>query len=106
MSVLVPDTSSLIVLTKANLLHLLKALGDAVVVLEPVRRELHAHSDAASRALQKHDWLHLVPGPDLPTWVSGLGAGEASVLAYAKLHGDTVVILDDSDARACAKTQN
>lgn len=61
--------------------------------------------DPARTALEG-GWGLIVNAPAAPAEVLewGLGAGESSVLSWALAHPSCTVVLDDGEARACAKT--
>lgn len=79
-----------------------------VVVPEPVFRELEAHGldDPAVRAIREIDWINKVTGtkivPAIADW--DLGAGESAVLSLAKSEPGTWAVIDDGEARRCARS--
>ncbi|WP_295438139.1 hypothetical protein [uncultured Thiodictyon sp.] len=84
---LVVNTSPLIHLAEAGLLHLLQDAAPAVWVPEPVAREIRAYGiqDPTAQALDAHDWLKVQPVPIVSARVLAwdLGAGESAVLELA-----------------------
>lgn len=60
---LVVNTSPLIHLAEASLLHLLRETAPTIWVPEPVAREIRAYGnlDPTARALAAHDWLEAQP---------------------------------------------
>ncbi len=68
---LVVNTSPLIHLAEASLLHLLRETAPTVWVPEPVAREIRAYGnlDPTARALAAHDWLEVQPVPALSAQV-------------------------------------
>ena len=56
------------------------------------------------RALVESDWLELIPAVPIPPEILAwdLGAGESSVLAWARSHPGSVAIIDDLQGRRCA----
>ncbi len=102
-TVAVVDASPLILLSRANLLSLLRFTTEPVIVPEAVALEIRAKgaSDPTAIALRDTDWLTVVPPVDIPEAIQDfdLGAGETSVLAWATAHKGTVAILDDRAAR-------
>jgi predicted nucleic acid-binding protein len=103
----VVDASPLILLSKAGLLDFLRLDAGMVFVPDAVAREVRAHRHRAGRkALDNTPWLRVVRVPGIPPVVEAwdLGAGESSVLAWARAHPGTAAILDDLAARRCAAT--
>jgi predicted nucleic acid-binding protein len=103
----VANASPIIVLAKAGYLDLLKNLPHELLIPEIVANEILAgpESDPARQALEA-GWGTRIPSEpfpeDLLEW--GLGPGETSVLAAARLRPKSHAILDDGAARSCAKT--
>jgi hypothetical protein len=98
-----------IVLAKANHLHLLKMLknlADELILPDAVVAEVLAgpESDPARQALES-GWARVHSPAAIPSelieW--GLGPGETAVLALALERTPSTAILDDAAARACAK---
>lgn len=106
MSVLVCNTSPLILLAKVGLLPLLPQLFDRVLVPGAVIAEIMAgpEGDPMAAALPNERWLErvdLTPGlSPLARWQ--LGAGEAEVIEYARLNGSLPVAIDDRAGRRAA----
>lgn len=102
----VVDASPLIHLSRAGFLPLLQVIGPRLIVPLPVADEVRAkgEEDLTVRTLVEAAWLVLVPAVPIPaeiaTW--DLGAGEASVLAWARSHPGSFAILDDLQGRRCA----
>jgi predicted nucleic acid-binding protein len=93
------DASPLILFAKAGLFELLRAAAARVVVPIPVVHEVNrtAAGDPTPAALAGAPWLTVVdPGPK-PQGILDLriGAGEASVLAWAMAHPGAEAIIDD-----------
>lgn len=103
---LVVNASPLICLAKAGLLDLLERLDPEVLVPEPVASEVLAGppGDPARVALEG-GWGFRRPGSHVPHRVLewGLGAGESSVLALALETASATAVLDDREARVCAR---
>jgi len=101
---LVVDASPLIILARTGKIDLLKILGTPIQVPESVSREVRAHSDDAAKILETVEWLREVPDaqklPLVRSW--DLGAGESSVLEWARAHHPAHAILDDYAARKLA----
>ena len=108
MSEVVSDASPLIVLAKANLLHILPSLFSRVIVPHSVVDEIQAGpaDDPLKLALPGCDWIcpvRLEPAiSPLSVWQAG--SGEAEVIEYARLHGNLPVLLDDRAARRAAES--
>ena len=107
MSAVVSNASPLIVLAKAEMLHVLPALFSQVFVPQAVLGEIEAGpaDDPLKLALPSCLWLAGVclepPISPLAVWQSG--RGEAEVIEYARLHGNLPVLLDDRAARRAAE---
>ena len=100
------DASPIILLTRADLLPLLELLDRELLVPTAVAEELRAKDDVVSAAVTSHQAWTVVPCPESPEVISSwqLGAGESAVLAYAYQSPDTLVMLDDLEARRCAES--
>jgi predicted nucleic acid-binding protein len=107
MTAVVSNTSPLIVLAKAELLHILPALFSQVLAPHAVFEEIAAGpvDDPLKLVLPSCSWLVEVrlepPISPLAVWQSG--RGEAEVIEYARLHGNLPVLLDDRAARRAAE---
>jgi predicted nucleic acid-binding protein/predicted HTH domain antitoxin len=103
----VVNTSPLIHLAEAGLLHLLRDAAGMICVPEAVAREIRAYGadDPTARALTAHAWLDVIPVASIPesilTW--NLGAGESAVLALALCSPNVGVVIDDLAGRRCAQ---
>jgi predicted nucleic acid-binding protein len=103
----VVNASPLILLGKAQHLELLVALADTVVVPQAVASEVCAKPDGAAiltelTAFPTCRVAALEPAPpEVLAWDPG--AGETQVITHAIIHGADRVILDDLEARRCAK---
>jgi predicted nucleic acid-binding protein len=102
----VVNASPLIVLAKAGSLSLLDEPGARVLVPEAVAREVLTgpRDDPARRQLEA-GWGERVAAKQVPAEIVewGLGAGESEVLAVAQQRPGAVAVLDDAEARACAR---
>lgn len=103
----VVNASPLITLFRSGQANLLPRLFDQVVVPEAVWKEvaLDEWDDAAARELGAQSWpirKDVPPSPRVDAW--NLGAGETAVLSYALAHPPLRTIIDDADARRCART--
>ena len=102
----VVNASPVIVLAKAGRLAILEEPGVDVIVPEAVAREILAGpvSDPARLVIQAGWGKRLVAGtiPDeVLEW--SLGPGESSVIAGVLQAGSGVAVLDDAEARSCAR---
>ncbi len=103
----VVNASPLILLGKANRLGLLSALAGRVAVPTAVAEEVGAKPDgkALLQAIAEDTAYtlvdHEVATPEILIW--DLGAGETQVIANAQSHGAERVVIDDLEARRCAK---
>ena len=103
----VVNASPLILLGKTQHLDLLAALADVVVIPQAVANEVGAKADGAAILAE----LSGNPAYDLAVFESAapevlawdLGAGETQVVTHALHHGADRVVLDDLEARRCAK---
>jgi predicted nucleic acid-binding protein len=102
------NASPLIFLTKLGLLEVLREPGVPVLVPDVVLAEISAlgDDDEAVRAVQRSEWIRVVPTPAIPAVVLvwDLDAGESAVLSVALDQPDSMVILDDQPARRCARS--
>ncbi len=101
------NASPLILLAKAGQLDLLRAGVPEIIVPDTVLRELSARgpADPVLLEVQRTSWLTIVPAPPIPpeVLVWDLGDGESSVLSTALNDPECEAILDDRDARRCAR---
>ncbi len=78
-----------------------------VVVPEPVLLEIQAHGpdDPAVKAIHEAEWLKLVPAPEVDPRIDAwdLGAGESAVLTLAANEQGAWAVIDDREARRCAR---
>jgi predicted nucleic acid-binding protein len=103
----VVNASPLISLFRSGQGDILPRLFSRIVIPDAVWKEvvLDTHDDAAARGLYLQTWPlreNVAVSPRVETW--NLGAGETSVLSYALAHSPVRAIIDDADARRCAKT--
>jgi predicted nucleic acid-binding protein len=100
------NASPVITLTKAGHLDLLTQLADDVLVPEAVVMELlDASADGPARQAIERGWGKRLPAIIIPVSILewGLGVGETSVLAATLQHRECTAILDDAQARKCAR---
>jgi predicted nucleic acid-binding protein len=79
-------------------------------VPEPVLLEIQAHGpdDPAVKAIHEVEWLKLVPAPEVDPRIDAwdLGAGESAVLTLAANEQGAWAVIDDREARRCARRLN
>ncbi|MDO9226778.1 MAG: DUF3368 domain-containing protein [Pseudomonadota bacterium] len=103
------NASPLITLFRAGLHPLLPQLFPDLVVPEAVWAEVvnRTYNDPATRGLPEAAWAINRPAaisPDVAVW--GLGAGETAVLSFAQQNRNYTAIVDDRQARRCARVLN
>ena len=102
------NASPLVFLAREGLLEMLSQGGFDVVVPEAVLREIRAHgaSDPTVVAIGRASWLATAPARSIPPEVAAwdLGPGESAVLALAMAEPGATVVIDDRDARRCARS--
>jgi predicted nucleic acid-binding protein len=100
------NASPLIFLAHANLLELLRLLGEEVLVPLAVAEEIRRRGpeDPTARALEATDWLRVIEIPSIPPRIErwDLGAGESAVLAWCLEHPGSEAVIDDLAGRRCA----
>lgn len=103
----VVNASPLILLYKAQSLHLLPDMSKSVVIPSIVTREIGAKKDGMHllEELQKYSEFLIKQEENVPLDILAwdLGAGETQVIVYGKRYGADRVVLDDLEARRCAK---
>lgn len=103
----VVNASPLIALFRSGQADLLPRLFQRVVVPDAVWDEVIAggHRDVAAEGLAIQTWALRDAAPvSQPVSAWNLGAGETSVLSYALAHPPLRAVIDDADARRCART--
>lgn len=102
----VVNVSPLIFLARAGLIDFLRLAGTEIVVPEEVATEIRRRGsgDITARTIRSTDWLVVEKLPPVPPSIQawGLGAGESSVLAWARAHAGAEAIIDDLAGRRCA----
>ena len=101
------NASPLITLFRSAQADLLPKLFNRIVVPESVWKEvvLDEWNDAAARELGAQTWPireAVANSPRVEAW--NLGAGETAVLSHALANPAMRAIVDDADARRCART--
>lgn len=106
--VFVVNASPLIFLAHIDGLALLSRLSVKVVVPSAVLKEVFAGDDLhpSLRQVESASWLSVEPDVLLPVEIAGwdLGSGESQVLAVASLNAGCEAVLDDLQARRCARS--
>jgi predicted nucleic acid-binding protein len=104
----VVDSSSLIILGKLSLLHLLTQLSDELIIPEGVAREVlkgPRHDRARKWMKEEGKKYKKNIGPidiSIASW--DLGPGEDEVISYCYSNPQYAAIIDDKAAKKCAKT--
>jgi predicted nucleic acid-binding protein len=102
------NASPLVFLAREDLLEMLPQGGFDVVVPEAVIDEIRAHglADPTVVAIGRASWLATAPAISIPPEVAAwdLGPGESAVLAHAMAEPGAIVVIDDRDARRCARS--
>ena len=106
------NASPLITLFRSGQADLLPRLFTHIVVPEAVWQEVvldewEEWADRAARELSKQSWpvrAEVTSSPRVAAWE--LGAGETAVLSHALANPPLRAVIDDMDARRCAKTLN
>lgn len=99
------NASPLIFLSKGGYLDLLELISEEILVPDPVAAEIRQRGldDVTANALEKTDWLRVVPAPVISTVIGSwdLGPGESAVLALAhEVSGEAII--DARAGRRCA----
>ncbi len=108
MKVLV-DSSTLIALAKIGELCFLREYYTHIYITEEIMDEV-THKERPENILLKRyigDWIKIVNQAknDHYSGISGLDKGERSLLNYAKENQDSLLILDEKEARMVAKVE-
>lgn len=104
----IANASPLILLGKTDNLDLLDTLADVVAVPQAVVNEIVAKSDGTPilQLLNRNPTFSIVNdevvSPEILSW--DLGAGETQVIANAQRYGADRVVIDDMEARRCARS--
>ena len=103
----VVNASPLILLGKIDKLGLLSALADVVAVPQAVVKEIGAKPDGAPilQVIAQDSSYCVVDDEAVPSEILSwdLGAGESQVITNAHRHGADRVVIDDREARRCAR---
>lgn len=103
----VVNASPLIALFRSGQADLLPKLFERIVIPDAVWDEVTSggHHDVAAAQLPTHHWpVRDSCAISSRVLVWNLGNGETSVLSYALAHPSLRAIIDDADARRCART--
>ena len=112
MPVVVADTGPLNYLVQIDAIEVLPALFGKIIVPTVVHNELmHPRAPAAVRswAANPPSWIDIKPGPDLTTAIAGfrsLDDGERAAIAVAREIGADLILMDDRDGVAFARSQD
>lgn len=103
----VANASPLILLSKAESLHLLPNVSELVIIPSLVTKEIAAKSEGLYllEELNKWDSFLIKDEEEVPSDIMAwdLGAGETQGLVYTKRYNAERVVLDDLEGRRCAK---
>jgi predicted nucleic acid-binding protein len=99
----VADASPLIGLAAARVFHVLRELYGTVTITRLVKDEVTGHADRPGAreltAAMREGWIRVAPAPP-ETWaLPALDSGEASTIALAREHADSLVLMDDELGR-------
>jgi predicted nucleic acid-binding protein len=101
------DSSSLIILGKLSLLHILPQLCNELIIPEGVAREIAKgpRNDRARIWLDKEGkgYLRNIEPINLVTASWDLGQGETEVISYCYAVPQKIAIIDDKAAKKCAE---
>jgi predicted nucleic acid-binding protein len=104
---LVVNASPLIFLSQIDSLSILPQLARASIVPASVQSEIRASRKRhpTFKEVEIPAWMQIEPDLPIPNAIAGwdLGAGESQVLARALLLPDSEAVLDDLQARHCAR---
>jgi predicted nucleic acid-binding protein len=103
----VADASPLIGLATARAFHVLRELYGTVTITRLVKDEVTGHADRPGAreltAAMRAGWIRVAPAPP-ETWTfPALDPGEASTIALARQHADSLVLMDDALGREQAE---
>jgi predicted nucleic acid-binding protein len=95
-------------LARENLLEILREGAREVVVPQPVIEEIRGHgpNDPTVKAIQGVPWFRIVPAPPIAPAVGlwDIGPGESAVLTLALAETGSGAVIDDWEARRCARS--
>jgi predicted nucleic acid-binding protein len=99
----VADASPLIGLAAARAFHVLRQLYDTVTITRLVKDEVTGHANRPGarelEAAMREGWIRVAAAPP-ETWAfPALDPGEASTIALAREHADSLVLMDDALGR-------
>jgi predicted nucleic acid-binding protein len=103
----ISDASPLIVFAKAGFLELLRSLPKGIIIPEPVAVEvLLGPEDDPARSALAGGWGSRASPVAIPDCVQewGLGQGESSAIALCLERHPATAVLDDAQARMCARS--
>lgn len=99
------NASPLILLAKIEAIDLLERLADELAIPAAVRDEVGDHPAQVREVLRRSRRSVRLDGV-VPAEIAGwdLGAGESQVLTFAVAHSGYEAVVDDLDARNCARS--
>ncbi len=102
------NASPLIFLSKLDALFLLDGLSEEIAVPSAVMTEVVAGSEIQPnlRQIRSAPWLCVKPELPVPPEIAGwdLGPGETQVITFAAANPGWEAVLDDREARECARS--
>ncbi len=103
----IANSSPLILLSKISRLDFLKLSGNSIAIPQAVWDEVTNYPDQkAVPILKEFPWIQIELEPEIPPEVLSwnLGKGESAVIALGIMKGSSELVIDDSDARSCARS--
>ncbi len=103
-----PDSSTIIALSKTQSLDLLKETFGKIIITKEVEREITSGDFPEIGDIRRGigKWIKVVDaGTKKFREFEGLGDGEKSILSYAKGKRDILIIIDEAEARGVAEEE-
>lgn len=103
-----PDSSTIIALSKTRSLDLLKETFGKIIITKEVEREITSGDFPEIGDIRRGigKWIKVVEAKTTRyREFEGLGDGEKSILSYAKGKRDILIIIDEAEARGVAEEE-